>query len=287
MKTLIYMFFFLLSGSILFGCKKNEEKLTPSDISVPYQLPQGNNAFDATIVDFNKRFGTFFLYKFNAVDFGATPVYATSNFGDLYTINIADEAYVGKVLAFVQKNWLNHYPDPFLKQYLPYKILLGNDMRSKTSPNTKYSVLPSYNHMALSNFSSTFDAMTAAAKKTFVNTIHVEFFNFMNNRGKLDIPAEFTTVTNYTQTGITATNFHTFGYVNYLVSLQDNKPVRDFLSYIALITSRTKAELDVSILAPTTDTNGLVKRKYDIIINYYKTKYNVDLQAIGNAGVIN
>ncbi|PWS30148.1 putative zinc-binding metallopeptidase [Pedobacter paludis] len=286
MKNLKYIIFLFAISIITFGCKK-EEALEPSDIEVQYKLPQGNHDYDPLLVDLNNKYGTFFLYKFSAIDFGATPVYSTANFGNNYTVDIADEAYVGKVLNFVQKNWLNYYSDAFLKNFLPFKVLLGQNLRSKTSPTTTYTVLSSYNQMTLSNFSSSFDSMTDAQKKTYVNNLHVEFFNFINNRGKLDIPADFLTVTNYTQTGVTATNFYTYGYVSYVVSLQDNRPTRDFLSFIALITSKTKAELDATILKPSNDTAGLVKKKYDIIINYYKTKYNVDLQAIGNAGVIN
>ncbi len=286
MKTIKYLVFTVILSCVLWGCKK-EETLTPSQIDVQYKLPQGNHDYDPILVELNKKYGTFFLYKWSAVDFASNPVYLANGFNETYTADIADETYVGKALAFIQKNWLNYYSDDFLKNNLPFKVLLGQNLRMKASPTTKYTILSNYNQITLSNFSADFDLMTDAQKKTYVNNLHTEFFNFIFNRGKLDVPVEFTTVTNYTQTGVTATNFYTYGYVSYLVSLQDNKPIRDFLSYIALITSKTKAELDTTILKPSNDTAGLVKKKYDIIINYYKTKYNIDLQAIGNAGVIN
>lgn len=286
MKTLNYLTLIVLLSLALTGCSKKEADLTPSEITIQYQLPQGNHDYDPELVNLNKRYGSFFLYKFSAVDFAANPVYGAGGFNETYTVDIADEAYVGKVLTFIQNNWLNYYSDEFLKANLPFKVLLGQKLRLKTSATSVYNVLSNYNQITLSNFSAAFDAMTAAQKKTYVNNLHTEFFNFIWNRGKLDIPTEFTTVTNYTATGVTALNYYSFGYVSYVVSLQDNKPYRDFLSYIALITSKTKAELDASIMSPTNDTAGLVKKKYNIIINYYKTKYNIDLQAIGNAGVI-
>ncbi|WP_025142668.1 putative zinc-binding metallopeptidase [Pedobacter jeongneungensis] len=286
MKTLKHLSFLFALCLVFIGCNKEEAALAPSDIEVQYKLPQGNHDYDPALVELNKKYGSFFLYKFSAIDFGATPVYSSSNFGSNYAVDIADEAYVGKVLSFVQKNWLNYYSDGFLKTNLPFKVLLGQNLRSKITPTTTYTVLSSYNQITLNNFSASFDSMTDAQKKTYVNNLHVEFFNFINSRGKLDIPADFLTVTNYTQTGVTAINFYTYGYVSYVVSLQDNRPTRDFLSYIALITSKTKTELDATILKPSNDTAGLIKKKYDIIINYYKTKYNIDLQAIGNAGVI-
>lgn len=285
MKNFKYIIFIALYCFCLTSCVKKEAALTPTDIEVQYKLPQGNHDYDPTLVELNQKYGTFFLYKFSTIDFGATPVYSSSNFGNNYAVDIADEAYVGKVLTFVQKNWLNYYSESFLKANLPFKVLLGQNLRSKASATTTYTVLSSYNHITLNNFSAAFDAMTDAQKKTYVNNLHAEFFNFIFNRGKLDIPAEFATVTNYTLAG-SATAYYAQGYVSLAVSFGDNKLNKDFLSYIALITSKTKAELDASILKSTTDTAGLIKKKYDIIINYYKTKYNIDLQAIGNAGVI-
>jgi len=40
-----------------------------------------------------------------------------------------------------------------------------------------------------------------------------------------------------------------------------------------------------NILSPDTDTKGVYKKKYDVVINYFKTTFGVDLQAIGNAGL--
>nr|WP_199157467.1 putative zinc-binding metallopeptidase [Pedobacter sp. ASV2] len=285
MKTIKYSAFLIALTILGTGCKKKEEALTPTELTVQYQLPQGNHDYDPTIVSLNKRYGSFFLYKFNALDFSYTPVYIAGGFTDTYVVDQADEAYVGKVLTFIQKNWLNYYSDAFLKANLPFKVLMGQNLRTKFTTPTYYTTLSNYNQMTISNVSAAFDAMTDAQKKTYVNNLHAEFFNFILNRGKLDIPADFTTITNYALPG-SATTYYAQGYVSLNVSFGDNKLNKDFVSYIALITSKTKAELDATVLKSTTDTAGLIKKKYDIIINYYKTKYNIDLQAIGNAGVI-
>lgn len=288
MKTIKYIAFLVVMNFLLTGCKKDEKALEPTELTIQYQLPQGNHDYDPLLVDFNKRFGSFFLYKFSDVDFSYNPVFTnvSSNFGSNYTVDQPDEAYVGKVLAFVQKNWLNYYPDEFLKANLPFKVLLGQNLRSKAVGNLPYNVLSNYNQMTLSNFSAAFDSMTDAQKKAYVNSLQTEFFNYIFNRGKLDIPVDFTALSNYTVT-VSAANMYSFGFLLSTISYLDNKPSRDFLSYTTAITTKTKAELDATIMSPANDVNGLVKRKYNIIINYYKTKYNLDLQAIGNGGVIN
>jgi len=271
---------------LIAGCSK-EEKLTPSELTIEYQLPQGNHDYDPTLVKLNQDYGTFFLYKFSKVDFGATPVFVENgNFGDTYAADIADEAYVGKVLSFVQRNWLAFYPDAFLKQQLPFKVLLAQNVRGLKSPFAKFNVVWSYNQFTLSNFSADFDAMTVAQKRTFIASIHEEFWNFMVTRTKIELAPEFLTVSNYAQTGVTAANMYSYGFLLAGISSADDKMNRDFKSYIKAITSTTKSQLDATILSPATDVNGLVRKKYNFIINYYKTKYNVDLQAIGNAGVL-
>lgn len=285
MKTIKYSAFFILVALSISGCKKKEAPITPSELSIQYQLPQGNYDYDPTIVSLNQRYGSFFLYKFTPLDFSYSPVYTAGGFTDTYTVDQGDEAYVGKVLTFIQNNWLNYYTDAFLKANLPFKVLMGQNLRTKAATPTFYTVLSNYNQLTVSNVSVSFDSMTAAQKKTYVNNLHAEFFNFILNRGKLDIPADFSVITNYSLPG-SATAYYAQGYVSLAVAFGDNKLNKDFLSYIALITSKTRAELDATILKSTTDTAGLIKKKYDIIINYYKTKYNIDLQAIGNAGVI-
>lgn len=286
MKILKYMTGLLCLTVLVAGCSK-EEKLTPSELTIEYQLPQGNHEYDPALVKLHQDYGTFFLYKFSKLDFGATPVFVENgNFGDTYAADIADEAYVGKVLGFIQNNWLAFYPAAFLKQQLPFKVLLAQNVRGLKSPFNKFNVVWSYNQFTISNFSADFDAMSTAQKRTFVASIHEEFWNFMVTRTKIEVSPEFLTVSNYTQTGVTAANMYSYGFLLSGISSADDKMNRDFKSYIKVITSTTKAQLDATILSPATDVNGLVRKKYNFLINYYKTKYALDLQAIGNAGLL-
>jgi hypothetical protein len=286
MKIIKYLSYLLGLAIMASACSK-EEKLTPSELVVEYQLPQGNHDYDPALVQLHQKYGTFFLYKFSKTDFGATPVYVEGgNFIDTYAADVADEAYVANSLAFIQKNWLAYYPDAFLKQQLPFKVLLAKNVRGLKSPFTKYNVLWNSTQFTISNFSADFDAMTIVQKRAFMQNIHEEFWNYMLARTKIEISPEFLTVSNYAQTGVTAANMYSYGFLTPTISFLSDKMNVDFKAYFKVITSTTKAQLDATILNPTTDVNGLVKKKYDFIINYYKTKYNIDLQAIGNAGVL-
>lgn len=284
MKNLQYL---IAAAVILFccsSCKKKEAALEPSDIEIQYKLPQGNHDYDPKLVELSNKYGSFFLYKFSPVDFTYNPVFVSPGFAAQYSAEMADEAYVGKALDFLLKNWLNYYNDDFLKANLPFKVLLGQNLKSKSIPVVNYTVLTNYNQITLGNFSAAFDQMTDLDKKTYLNNLNTTFWTFIGNRNKLEIPGAFSALSNYTLTTVTAANMYSFGFI-FNINGQDNKPVKDFLSYITAITSKSKAELDATILKPTTDVNGLIKKKYDIIINYYKQKYNMDLQVIGNASI--
>ena len=37
------------------------------------------------------------------------------------------------------------------------------------------------------------------------------------------------------------------------------------------------------VLNPIKDVNGLIRKKYDILVNYFKGEYGIDLQKIGDS----
>ena len=39
----------------------------------------------------------------------------------------------------------------------------------------------------------------------------------------------------------------------------------------------------MGILNPVKDVNGLIRKKYEILVNSFKENYGIDLQAIGDA----
>ncbi|TCD11609.1 hypothetical protein EZ449_04935 [Pedobacter frigidisoli] len=286
---------------MLLGCKK-EETLQPSVTKIEYTLPQGSNAFDADIVTLFKNYNSYFLYKFNpAIDFAWVPAaLGTDNlFSTKFSCEQADEAYVAKVLPFAKNNWLSFYPDTLLKRALPFKVLLAKNLKRLVNPNSADATLSNtgltsntlpntilgYYHITISNNSANFDAMTAAQKVLFKGDLHIEFWNYMLNTGKVVMPPTFTTGSNYTLT-VSASTMYVNGFLDTKAKAQTNPALYDLKTYIKAITNNSRATLDNTILKATNDTKGLVKQKYNIVINYYKTVHNIDLQAIGDATLV-
>jgi len=285
----------------LLGCKK-EETLVPSVTKIEYTLPQGANAFDADIVTLYKNYNSYFLYKFNpAIDFAWEPAGVGTDFlfSTKFSCEQADEAYVAKVLPFAKNNWLNFYPDTLLKRTLPFKVLLAKNLKRLKGPSASDSPLSNtgltansfpntvlgYYHITISNCSASFDVMTAAQKGLFKGDLHIEFWNYMFNTGKVIMPPTFTTGSNYALT-VNASTMYVNGFLDTRAKAQTNPALYDLKTYIKAITNNSKATLDNTILKATNDTKGLVKQKYNIVINYYKTVHNIDLQAIGDAALI-
>jgi len=282
-----WLFAFVL---LVVGACRKEAALTPSPIEIQYKLPQGNNPFDTAMVAFQQRYGSFFLYKFTQLDFGWMPVNSsgssTSNgLMTSHACDTADVSAIGKVLPFVRNNWLDLYPDALLKVGLPYKVLLAKNLR--TLPlQTKINTVIGYNHITISNFSEAFDTMGIAAKAAFRQDLHATFWNWMLTNNKVLMAPGFLTASNYTQAGVTTANMYQYGFLSPMIPALSTKVINDELDYIKAITGKTKAQLEATILDPATDVKGLIRLKYNAIIAYYKTNFNLDLQQIGEKGLV-
>ena len=99
----------------------------------------------------------------------------------------------------------------------------------------------------------------------------------------------FFEVSNYNQ--LTSTNAYEQGCLFYNTSKDT-----DALFFITAIISTPYANLMAEdttpnsyngILNPKKDKNGLIRKKYDLLVNCLKENYNIDLQAIGNATLVN
>src|ERR1035437_3706991 len=71
-KNIYQLMLMVLISAVFFSCKK-EAPLTPSTEKIGYVVPQGNNDYDATIVNFYNTYGKYLLYNFTDKDTYWTP----------------------------------------------------------------------------------------------------------------------------------------------------------------------------------------------------------------------
>lgn len=277
---------FLMWG--LSACNK-EAKLTPDTPPAFYTLPQGQHPYDDTIVAFYKKYGSYILYKYDSIDY----IY---NYTTNLTVNapVANEAYIQSTLDFFRTQCLDYYPEAFLKQTMPFKILLAARMDTTRQsagnpPITRPSVtnlIASRSMMLIGWADSTLLQQTPRQRRQLKAYLNRCYFLQALQSGALKIPDFFFVLTPPGGYNNGSGNVFKDGMIEASSSDDQGRQQNvtwDFLCFINAITGQTKAELEATILSPAVDVKGLVRQKYDGLIRYYKTTYGVDLQAIGDA----
>ncbi|MGE8426993.1 MAG: hypothetical protein ACN6O7_03915 [Sphingobacterium sp.] len=268
----IYFYGLALLGFLL-GCKK-DAPLEPSEIKLPYSLPQGNHAYDTRIVNFYEKYKTFILYQFTDADF-------RWNFSNniQYSAEQADPAHVETALNFYDRELFAYYSPAFLNTMLPYKILLCKNIRyiMSTDEIPVYSdVARTQSHIAFSNVDAGWGSFSVARKIDVRGKLHGIFWASAIARGKIELAPEFIKGINYPSVG--SWNYKSFGMFTDVTVSAD-----DVFDYVSRITSHTKAAFEAEYLNAAADPTGVYRRRYEALLDYYKTKYNIDLQAIGDA----
>jgi hypothetical protein len=210
----------------------------------------------------------------------------------------ADSIAIPAGLAFMKQYWFDFYPEDFKKQYLPQKILLaGLICNSRWNGTTKiYDTLTvpitvpieGADHLTLPKIDAAFITAALADKLLLKGQLNSMFIKHLmyppvsTMPAKIPEPAAFFKISDYTVGSLTATNKYKYGFLVPSSSNRAPLPSQDLLSYLDTICAKPKTALDAYMLNPKVDSLGVTKRKYDLLINYFKSNYNVDLQAIGD-----
>lgn len=308
MKNKTYFFLTFLLAVVLFSCAKKEAALTPSEENQGYIVPQGNSDYDATIVTFYNKYGTYLLYNFTDKDTYWTPSgwknatlnNATTGFWNPgYEVVKADLSYVKKQLVLLDSSWFRFYSDKFLNEFLPVKIMLCSKVDSVYSTLLGFNPLTynktakavaahyNYDNICVNNANAAIDNMTAADKKIYLAKINLIFAQSIIGRNLAKATGPFASIANYTGAINTTALRYAQGIINHTSPTADG----DWGAYILAMVSTSETNLNVStantdatfkgILNATKDANGRIRTRYNIVRKYYISNYNVDLQAIG------
>ena len=287
------------------SCRKDDNPSIPSEkTDTRYALPQGNAPFDQTILDFFNEYNTYILYKFSTVDFNyqfsynlaSPPTGLTSAKTGPVVMRTADSIAITAGLEFMDQYWFSFYPDVFKKRYLPQKILLAGLVYNTRwsspiydTPRVNPVTIPieGADHITLPKIDTAFITLPLANKlllkaqlnKMFLKQLMYPAVSTMPN--KINAPVEFFKVSDYNLSSLTTTTKYRNGFFGNGTSKSPTQ-YDDLMTFLDTICAKSKAQLDAYALHPSNDQLGMVKRKYDILINYFKNNYNVDIQAIGN-----
>lgn len=310
MKTYILSLLVLCTMLNLNACKKSETVLTPSDTVDTYSLPQGSGAFDQTIVNYYNNYGSYMLYKFTEKDVYWTPTgwtkptqpVANGLWSAGAEVEASDPAYIPAQLALIQSKWFSFYSDKFLKKFLPVKIILCRKVDSvynsyvftpvfmAVKQTKKVGAYYNYDNIKVNYGDATVNTMTATEQKTFLASVNITFIQSIIARGLTAPTAEFINSADYTT--VMTSNAQSFGK-GIIISYYGATAQADWNAYITAMVSFSIVDMNRStpnydntgagIFNITKDTNGQIKKRYDMVRNYFINQYGVDLQVIGNA----
>lgn len=305
MKQNIYnRCFFVAVGMILVAsCAKKEEALTPTTVpEITFTWPEGNNDYDRRIAGYYDRFGCFLLYKFSDKE----AYWSIRSWDTTYKLKPADPLYIHQQLNLLDTTFFRYYADSTLRKYLPTKVLLCSSI---TTQSTAYAVQQDcyltgagnaghvYANFPVNWGSSRINTIKGVADSAvlFRGNINYAFLRLATLRGKINRPAQFDALSDYTSAiaAYTQAEYYKRGYIGpfpfYIPSVST-----DWENYLKAIVQNPYAYLTdgtgitatdgtfKGILSPVKDVSGAIRRKYDFVTNFYKTNYNIDLQKIGN-----
>ena len=287
-----------------------ESALTPSGPENVYgdpTLPQGNHDYDNTIMDWFKKYNTLFLYKYVPHDLyyggnsylGGTydPVKDTTaagtnaqNYTGYFDVP-ADEDYVGFQLKLLNDTWLKFYSDEFLLKFLPKKVFLLDSLywsySKKGRPDINWCTAWSgSDFIAVTGGGERVIEMTPEEKRVYCDEVNAVFIGVIMEKTNSDeIPEAFASVTDYDYPNLFS-EYKEYGLVD---PWKRNKK-DDWGAFLKIIMQNSYEQLTSAdgtnrnnYLHPSFDVNGLIKKKYDVMIAYFKAEYDLDLQKIGDA----
>lgn len=269
----------------LFSCKKEHLPTPAPGPATFYPMPQGNAPYDQIIFNWYQRYGSYVLYKYEERDYryGLTGYYT-------YVARPIEENVLPTAVDLLNEYWFGFYSDAFLKKYLPFKILLADRAWDEDTEDTLYSAfeIPIRGHdfLLLPKLDRSILKMTNAQRNEFKINLNMAFANWLifatNGEYMRDLPVEFFNISPYHRTDITSANKYDYGFLLSPGFQQAPSPQYDLLSYMTLIFTYRKADIETIFFNKQLDRNGLVRKKYTLLVTYFKDKYGMNIQAIGD-----
>jgi len=302
MKNSKYILIILAITVAVIACTKNEAPLSPSDRNeFGYALPQGNSSYAQRIRDYNKRYGVYMLYDFTPKE----AYWTVTKWDSMYRVKPADPNYVDMQLDLLDSTFFRYYADSTLKKYLPAKFLLCSSIQNNgvgaqldgylTSTSTTGYIYETF----LANWGSSRILNIKGVKDSavlFRSNINWGFLRLLDLKLKTTRSDIFIGSADYTTAIPNTTQAQRYkrGFLNTNASTSPPGQTTDWSNFIqaavqnpySYLTDATGINSNTAtyqgILTPVKDSSGLIRKKYDEIINFYKTNYNIDLQRIGN-----
>ena len=203
-----------------------------------------------------------------------------------YDAQVADELYVGEQLQLLRDKLFDYLPDT-LMHLLPQKLLLcsvldavpvGLGYNPKPEQRQALNVYSGFYHLAINWGNAKILTMTPEERNRFKIDVCVAYMKAVV--GSLEQPEEFFMVSRYTEE-IDKDQIYANGLLDYEHRLKLDEDWLDYLK-LAIENSKESLEAEGGMLHASVDVNGKIREKYTIMVDFLKSKYGFDIQAIGD-----
>lgn len=292
MNKKIYILLAVVSA--VFTACGDDESLSPYEYDEPVwteaSLPQGDHDYDDVIMEWHRKYNVIPLYIFGERDYYWKVTSDIRWYYDSgkdqtmggYKVIPADQDYVGQLLELVEQKVFRHIPDATLAELLPYKILLAQQVihnpgslvgEVPESQYTSVNCLSGFDYVCFAGAIPEIENFSGTERDKYQKDCVKMIMEKGIDNGKLRADELFYTVSDYDGT-YSSSSCLAAGLLNEYVSNGDY----DLKTYVNLITSTPYEQIKSRYL----DRYSAIKDKYEMVVNSFKEKYNIDLQNIGN-----
>ena len=291
-KTLTFIVMTILLG--MASC--SEDDITPSADNRLVQFPQGNNSYDAEILQIYEHYGTQMLYRFNDAMFRWQ---ITDRLG--YVSRPADESCVAAAVKFVKDNCFSFYREDSLKAYLPYRFYLAGDLgrlfeySGLDAAGNNVSVKDTIWHVAAANgyanlcfglASPRLATLSDDSLRLAKGELNAAVLANAIGQGNIQVPAAFTkemvgNVNWYNYIG----SYNTYGLLEY-IDAKTITPAQDFAIFLKYLIAYPSEVFEEKFTTKAFDTSGRIARKAVIVRNWMLSEYGIDLETMARTAVV-
>ena len=302
-------------AGMLFSCGEDVKIGAPIDIMEDYTLPQegASDAANQRIMEIFEKYGTYVLYDFTNRDASWNFVAGTGNMTSVAVEG--DPQYVDAMLDYLNDIWLQFFPDDFLARGgIPYRVFLADSVYDVRSGGRKmlYDYQTRGNALLVAGLNSSLLTMDAQTKTDRKNDFISAIWDYYIAQGLLSVPAEFYEGTNYNtmpevdesllegvpdsvlnvvKDSLLVVEIRERGFLPGSYSSDeplewisnwtwDDAVSKDLQSYMLHILQRTDEQMEEILENPK---YTLIRQKWDILIDFYRENYGLELRKIANA----
>jgi len=286
--------------AVCIACSEDTKIGAPDEILPDYVLPQGDASKEANdrIQQIFDTYTSYVLYNYTEKDAFWTQT-AAGGSTQIYRAIMGESRHVDAMLDYMQDIWLQFFPEEFLRKGgMPYRVFLADSIYwDRGWGKILYNYRINGNALIIGGMNKDLTAMDAVTKKARKNELLGAMWDYYIAQGLLNVPDEFYKDTDYENAPalpLNGENLEAYRKRGFLPSAYYGETPsewfwgdyawiqareNDLKSFMFHLREKTDAEVDWFLNNPEYE---LIRKKWNILIDYYKKEFGIDLRKMGN-----